>query len=245
MRAVKSVLRGLKSISWLTSRQVSRLGGALLTSRVEKNGIIFDEKSSPEFVIVLVSGVARITCANRSGARTLVAMVRPGIVPRVPPASSGIDYGFRCAAATACVIGAVSSESFIDITLGIASADFERMANNYFGRWDLTHLRYSNFTGCTLEERVALMLLELSENFGIPDRRGVRLTMPASHRDFAQLVGASRPRVTEFILGFERRQLIVREGRQLIVRRDRLESFLRGSATPFKDTRTGQRGYRE
>jgi hypothetical protein len=32
-----------------------------------------------------------------------------------------------------------------------------------------------------------------SENFGTPDRRGVRLTVPARHKDLADLVGASRP----------------------------------------------------
>jgi len=93
-------------------------------------------------------------------------------------------------------------------------------------------LRCSNFMGYTLEERVALLLLELSENFGMRDRRGVRLTLPARHRDFAELVGASRPRVTEYLTSFERKHLIVREGRQLIVRRDRLEGFLAERSSP-------------
>jgi hypothetical protein len=40
-------------------------------------------------------------------------------------------------------------------------------------------------------------------------------------------VGASRPRVTEYLAAFERQHVIVREGRELIVRRDRFESFLK------------------
>jgi hypothetical protein len=71
-----------------------------------------------------------------------------------------------------------------------------------------------------------LILLELSENFGVIDGRAVRLTVPATHKDIAELVGASRPRVTEYLISFERRHLIVRDGRQLLVRRDRLENFL-------------------
>jgi CRP-like cAMP-binding protein len=100
------------------------------------------------------------------------------------------------------------------------------MAASYSGRWDLVQLRCSNFMGCTLEERVALILLELSENFGIPDRQGIRLTVATRHKDLAELVGASRPRVTEYLSSFEQKNLIVRDGRQLIVRRERLESFL-------------------
>ena len=230
MRAVQvsaiRKLRGLKNISWLTSRRLNRLAAALTVTRVAKRGIIFDERHSPETAYVLLSGVARITCRNRKGERTLVIMVAPGMIPGFPPPVSGIRYNFRCEAVTDCQIGAVALETFIEIALGIASADFKRMAASYSGRWDLVQLRCANFMSCTLEERVALILLELSENFGVPDKQGVRLTVAARHQDIAELVGASRPRVTEYLALFEREHLIVRDGRQLIVRRDRLESFL-------------------
>jgi CRP/FNR family transcriptional regulator len=193
---------------------------------VEKRGIIFDEKNSPEAAYVLLSGIARITCNNRSGARTLVIMVAPGMIPSFPLVVSPIRYNFRCEAVTDCRIGTVTLETFIEIALGISSANFRHMAASYSGRWDLVQLRCSNFMGCTLEERVALILLELSENFGVRDPQGVRLTVPATHKDLAELVGASRPRVTEYLTEFERKHLIVRDGRQLIVKRDRLESFL-------------------
>jgi CRP-like cAMP-binding protein len=153
-------------------------------------------------------------------------MVAPGMIPGFPPPVSGIRYSFRCEAVTECQIGAVALETFIEIALGIASADFKRMAASYSGRWDLVQLRCANFMSCTLEERVALILLELSENFGLRDKLGIRLTVPASHKDLAELVGASRPRVTEYLALLEREHLIVRDGRQLIVRRDRLETFL-------------------
>lgn len=219
-------LRGLKNISWLTSRQLTRLADVLITKRVEKRGVIFDEKHFRESAYILLSGVARITCRNRKGDRTLVIMVAPGMIPGIPPAVVGIRYHFRCEAVTDCQIGTATLETFIEIALGIASADFKRMAASYSGRWDLVQLRCSNFMGCTLEERVALILLELSENFGTRDRKGVRLTVPTRHKDLAELVGASRPRVTEYLTTFERMHLIVRDGRQLIVKRERLEKFL-------------------
>jgi CRP-like cAMP-binding protein len=153
-------------------------------------------------------------------------MVAPGMIPGFPPAVTGIRYNFRCEAVTECQIGTITLAAFIEIALGIASADFKHMAASYSGRWDLVQLRCSNFMGCTLEERVALILLELSENFGVRDPQGVRLTVPARHKDLAQLVGASRPRVTEYLTSFEHMNLIVRDRRQLIVRRERLESFL-------------------
>lgn len=219
-------LRGLKNISWLTARQLDKLSAALTVSVVEKRGIIFDERHSPDSAYILLAGVARITCRNRKGQRTLVIMVAPGMVPGVPPPVAGISYNFRCEAVTVCRIGMIQLEAFVEISLGVASADFKLMAESYLGRWDLVQLRCANFMGCTLEERLALILLELSENFGISDQKGIRLTLPARHRDLAELVGASRPRITEHLNTFERKHLISRNRRQLVVNRERLENFL-------------------
>jgi CRP-like cAMP-binding protein len=219
-------LRGLKNISWLSSRQLTRLAGALSSGTVERRDIIIDEKHSPDSAYILLSGVARITCRNRKGDRTLVIMVAPGMIPGFPPPVPGISYNFRCEAITECQVGTIDLKSFIEISLGISSDDFKRMAASYLGRWDLVQLRCANFMSCTLEERLALILLELSENFGVKDKRGTRLTLSARHKDLADLVGASRPRVTEFLIQFERNRFIIRDQRYLIIRRERLESFL-------------------
>src|SRR5277367_5536265 len=129
-------LRELKNISWLSSRQLNRLADVLMMARVKKRGIIFDEQHSLESAYVLLAGVARITCRNRKGERTLVIMVAPGMIPGVPPAISWIRYNFGCEAVTDCQIGAVTLATFIEIALGITSADFKRMAASYYGPWD-------------------------------------------------------------------------------------------------------------
>jgi CRP/FNR family transcriptional regulator, cyclic AMP receptor protein len=219
-------LRGLKNLSWLSARKLNQLAAALVVSTVEKREVIITDKSPSEAVYVLLSGIARITCRNRKGARALVIMLAPGMIPGFPPPVTGISYNFRCEAVTECQIGMIDLKSFVEISLGVASHDFKRMAASYLGRWDLVQLRSANFTGCTLEERLALILLELSENFGIKNKRGTSLTITPRHQDLADLVSASRPRVTEFLNQFERDHMIIRDQRHLIVRRDRLESFL-------------------
>ena len=219
-------MRGLKNISWLSGRQLDRLSNGLTVSMAEKRAIIFDEKHSPDSAYILLAGVARITCRNRKGQRTLVIMVAPGMIPGFPPPVPGISYNFRCEAVTLCRIGTIELEALVEISLGIASVDFKRMAESYLGRWDLVQLRCANFMSCSLEERLALILLELSENFGIPDPKGIRLTLPTRHRDIAELVGASRPRITEQLISFEKKHLISRNSRTLVVNRDRLEGFL-------------------
>ena len=219
-------LRGLKTISWLSRGRVDRLAAALALSVVEKRGIIFDDSHRGESAYVLLSGIARITCRNRKGERILVIMVAPGMIPGIPPEVVGVSYQFRCEAITECHIGQVKIGTFIEICLGVSSESFKQMASSYLGRWDLVQLRCSNFMNCSLEERLALTLLELGENFGVAHKQGIRLAVTTRHRDLAELAGASRPRVTEQLSQFERDNLIIREERQIIIKPDRLELFL-------------------
>jgi len=220
-------LKALANISWLTGGQLEKLAGALTVTRHEKRSILFSDKSSSESAHILLSGVARITCDDRQGGRTMAILLSPGLIPAFPIAVAGITYNFRCEAVTNCEVGTIGLNSFVKICLGIGSAAFKRMAAGFLGRWDRVHLRCANLVGCTLEERLALVLLDLSESFGVPDRRGrVRLTVPVRHGDLAELVGASRPRVTEHLVEFTQKHLISRQNQHLVVDDQGLKRFL-------------------
>src|ERR1700751_1017631 len=103
--AQRNQLKELKNLSWLTASQLSKLTKALSASWVDKRGIIFDEKSSPDTAYILLSGVARITCRNRNGRRATVLMLAPGMIPSLPQPVVGINYNFRCEAVTNCQLG--------------------------------------------------------------------------------------------------------------------------------------------
>jgi CRP/FNR family cyclic AMP-dependent transcriptional regulator len=223
-------LRALADISWLTADQLDTLAGALTVTGHEMRSTIFSDKSTTESAYILLSGVARITCINRKGRRTTAIILSPGLIPAFPTAVEGISYHFRCEAVTSCQVGTIGLNSFIKICLGIGSAAFKRMAAGFLGRWDRVHLRCSNLMGCTLEERLALVLLDLIENFGVPDDNGgIRLTIPVRHYDLAELVGATRPRVSEHLRLFARKRLISIRNERLELDPKGLKGFLMDS----------------
>jgi hypothetical protein len=158
-------LRELKNFSWLTRRRLDELAGGLSVARIEPCSKIFDESDSSDRVYVLLSGVARITCRNRKGRCAVVIMPAPGIIPVFPQSVVGINYNFRCEAVTNCQVGTLGWNEFIEICLGIGSAEFKRMVTNYVGRWDLVQLRCSNFMSCASAERMALILFEFERQF--------------------------------------------------------------------------------
>ena len=69
-----------------------------------------------------------------------------------------------------------------------------------------------------------MTLLELCSDFGVEESRGTLLRVSFSHQDIANLVGASRPRVTEHLAQLEREHLVIRQGRQMIIRADKIET---------------------
>jgi hypothetical protein len=76
-----------------------------------------------------------------------------------------------------------------------------------------------------------MTLLELATDFGVKESCGELLTVPFGHQDIADLVSASRPRVTEQLAQLAHEQLIIRQSRQLIACVDKIK-LATGAAAP-------------
>jgi CRP-like cAMP-binding protein len=125
---------------------------------------------------------------------------------------------FECEAYNDCRVGSLSRDKFEGITQQSTESAFKHLRKNdpKHGYW--TSRRSSSFLNLRLHERDAITLLELCSDFGIEESRGTLLRVSFSHEDIANLARASRPRVTEQLARLEREKLVIRQGRQLIVR---------------------------
>jgi len=223
-------LSRLKAFSWLSASELRLLAGALATADFKKRQVIFGEASLASEAHILLQGIARITCQNARSERVTVALLAPGPIPEFPslPLSR---FDFRCEAYNDCKVGSLSWNDFDGITVQSAESAFKKFHENDLQQWYRLLLRSSSFLNLDLHERVAITLLELSSDFGVRESRGTLLRASFSHQDIADLVGASRPRVTEHLAQLEREHLLIRQGRQLIVRVDKLANSTGGS--PF------------
>jgi CRP-like cAMP-binding protein len=173
----------------------------------------------------LLAGIARITCRNARNERVTVAMLAPGPIPEFPalPISQS---GFQCEAYNDCRVGSVSWADFDGITVNASESAFRQFHRNDLKQWYRLLLRSSSFLNLGLHERIAIALLELCADFGIEESRGTLLRVSFSHKDIANLVGASRPRVTEHLARLEREKFVIRHGRQLVVRVAKLQESI-------------------
>ena len=218
-------LSRLKALSWLSASELGLLAEALAPADFKRPQIILHETALASDAHILLKGIARITCRNARGERVTVALLPPGPIPEFPslPLSR---FDFRCEAYNDCRVGSLSWNDFSGITAHSSESAFRKFHQNDLQQWYRLLLRSSGFLNLDLHERIAITLLELASDFGIKESRGALLRASFSHQDIADLVGASRPRVTEHLAQLEREHLVIRQGRQLIVRVDKIRTAI-------------------
>jgi CRP-like cAMP-binding protein len=234
-------LSRLKDLSWLSTPQLSLLVSALAIAHFKRREIIVRKAAPASAVNILLTGIARITCMNARGQRVTVALLPPGPIPEFPTLPMS-QSDFQCEAYNDCRVGSLSLDKFDGITKKSAESAFKHLHENDLKQWYRLLLRSSTFFNFGLHERIVITLLELCADFGIEESRGTLLRVSFKQDDIANLVGASRPRVTEHLAQLERDTFVVRQGRQLIVRVAKLQESIRHSQLKGLSRERGLRG---
>jgi CRP-like cAMP-binding protein len=214
-------LSRIKALSWLSAAEMHSLVGVLALADYRRAQTIFREAALASDAHILLKGIARITCCNARSERVTVALLPPGPIPEFPLLQFG-RFDFRCEAFNDCRVGSLGWNAFNGIAGHSTEVAFKRFHENDLKQWYRLLLRSSIFLNLSLHERIAITLRELASDFGIKESRGMLLRAFFSHQDLADLVSASRPRVTEHLKQMEREDLIVRQGRQFVVRVDEM-----------------------
>ncbi|HVB83094.1 MAG TPA: Crp/Fnr family transcriptional regulator [Candidatus Binataceae bacterium] len=212
-----NLLKRLKGLAWLSNLELAGLASGLVTNNFQRHEVMLGENGLTSEAHILLSGVAKISCLNARDERVTVALVPPGPIPEFPSQLPS-RWRFQCDAYSNCRFGTLGWEHFNAIAVSAPPSAFREFHQSNMRLWYRLLLRGSTFLNLNLHDRVEMALLELCQDFGIEDSRGTLLRVAFSHKDLASLVGASRPRVTEHLAQLEREQVVVRQGRQLVVR---------------------------
>jgi len=218
-----TTLRRLKVLPWASDQQLEKLISQMTLRHIERHSALFSEGAYSDTLYLLVSGVVKLSLHSIEGEDILVSLIGPGEFFGITSLMSGMSRGFHCIAFSDGWVAAIRPETLVTTLLGVPFADFSKLMDSTVSRWAALLYRYTRFQGLSLRQRLAMALLELSQKFGVQDARGTILILQITHEDLADLVGASRQKVTEHMKELERQQTIFREGRKLIVIPERLQ----------------------
>jgi CRP-like cAMP-binding protein len=216
------LLNRMEPLSFLSPPALRELASVLNSTNFKKGRIVLNERELTEGVHILLTGVAKITYLRSPSQRVTVALLAPGPLPELPILPISQQH-FRCEAHRDCRIASLSWDQFDLISRAASKSDLRRFHQNsllHWHRWSL------GFLGFDIRERLIFTLLQLCSSFGIPDSRGTLLRLPISHKLLAELVGSTRPRVTEHLAQLRREHLLIRQGRQIILPVDRLRTLI-------------------
>jgi CRP/FNR family transcriptional regulator len=224
-RRLRHDLAFVKGLTGLSSEQLSALGGQLRVRRFRQRALVYSGRQSGDAIHVMLSGIARITSVNRKNERVLLEVLGPGDVICIPSLLPDLRHSLECEAFTECEIGVLSAEALVE-TVGLQYGEFLLALKLTMGRWWALLVRQSHFVDQTLEERIAVALLDLAGKFGLPDARGTIINVRFGHRNLAELVSGSRPKVSVCLRRFAMEGRLIQDQRRIIVVPEKLSQIL-------------------
>ena len=181
---------------------------------------IFDAEDTSDLVNFLVAGAVKVTCPTGPGT-VCVQMVRPGQFfglnwyPAREEARIFVATAFTdCTAAmfTSEVMARIVAQAPPGAVLQILSYSWRALSRLLYEKCCLLGLR--------LEDRLLHELGILARDFGRPTGDGgMRIELALTHADLGEFALASRSNVARAMKRLERRGLVLRDGRRLVLTR--------------------------
>ena len=170
---------------------------------------------------VVKRGYVKLTCVDEGGRDGAILILSPGdIFGSILPGDEAV-FGENCTALTAVCLARLSRSRFDTLMRRFPDLGY-RITKASFDRIQRLQIRVGELLMRSVEERLALALLELDRVVGEPAEEGAgrALNVPLSHRDLAQLVGSSREMVTHVMGRLREKGLVDTGARKNVILRD-------------------------
>jgi CRP-like cAMP-binding protein len=128
---------------------------------------------------------------------------------------------------TECLLLSLPRNPFLEAMVGKSGDELDKAVNLIFGRALTMLARYWQTMGGRLSVRLAAVLLELAQKFGVADSRGILIDLKLPQKDLARMIGCSRQQLHALMEMLDERRIVMRQARQLIVNADELRRLAR------------------
>ncbi len=210
----------------LSLEERDRAIASCIRKRYGRGERVFSAGDRPEFLYLLEAGHVKLASIDEKGSERILNIFRPGdifgeilfSVERRP---------FDAVAMGEARVGIMPRATFLQFLQGSNQwgLNFIRMVSDrlFVAERDLAAL-----SGTWTRPRLVHLLLKLADNLGESGADGVLIRVPVTHETMANMIGASRVRVTSTLNQLQREGLLAKRGRLMIVRTEALKAWLAG-----------------
>jgi CRP-like cAMP-binding protein len=184
-------------------------------------------------IFIVLSGEVGVSVILPNGQRILCVLYQPGTMFGFPIVEGERPRLSAADAFTAATVAVVPRREFERVLGGLSPATLIRFFNRVLERQARFAMRLVHCAALDLRGRLALTIADLAATFGVPHGvprpDGVRISVPITHENLADMVGASRERISKAMAQLMAQGLISYR-RQAVVVLD--AAGLRAAATP-------------
>lgn len=208
----------------LSPQERDRAIASCIRKRYRRGESVFSMGDRPEFLYLLEAGHVELVSVDESGSERILHIFRPGdvfgeilfSVERRP---------FNAVAVDEAQVAIMPRATFMEYlrTSPRWGLNFIRLVSD---RLFVTERDLAALSRTWTRPRLVHLLLKLADNLGERTPQGTLITVPVTHEALANMIGASRVRVTSTLNQLQREGLLSRRGRLLVVQTDALKGWL-------------------
>ncbi|HVG24685.1 MAG TPA: Crp/Fnr family transcriptional regulator [Thermoanaerobaculia bacterium] len=192
--------------------------------RVNAQESIYASGDEDESMYLIESGQVKLSMASAAGKDCLIAIYTKGEVFGESCFTAAPKRFETATAMQPTIVRRVSRRDFLAEVERLKATEAllrhlaTRIADRQSAVFDLVTM--------PSQQRLAKVLLDMSEKLGVRDGAYLRLDPKVSHEELSQIVGTTRPRITAFMQRFRALGLIETAGRAIMVHHARMLEFV-------------------
>jgi CRP-like cAMP-binding protein len=200
--------------------------GSCIRKRFVRGEQVFSMGDRPEFLYLLETGHVSLVSLDESGPERILHVFGPGdvfgeilfSVERRP---------FDAVAVDDARVAIMPRTTFLQLmqTVPLLGFNFIRLISD---RLVTAERDLAALSRTWAKPRLVHLLLKLADNMGEVTPHGVLIGVPVTHEALANMIGASRVRVTSYLSQLKRAGFLSKRGRLLLLRTEGLKSWLAG-----------------
>ncbi|HLL50642.1 MAG TPA: Crp/Fnr family transcriptional regulator [Thermomicrobiales bacterium] len=223
-----SELRKLELFRELSVTELARVNDILGRTKFPAGAMILTTDQPGEIAYIILEGTLKVSTLQSNGRELTLALLGPGEVVGELAVSDRAGRSADVIALEPAVLVWLDRGTFVQLRRDIPAIT-ENLLRLMARRLRLANAQLQAMATLDVHGRIARQLLALGGVLGenLPDG-SVRIPLRITQSDLAALVGATRVRVNEVLVGFTRRKLITvdRQHRITILDRAELEAYL-------------------
>lgn len=209
-------LKKVPLLAQLGPDALARLSEKVELREVKRREVVYLPGDPAETIYLVNGGRVKISKVTRDGKALTLNYCGPS---EIFGESSLVEGGAREEMAEAMensMISELELTTFEDLLSNNAALGLTMVKLMAKRRLDLEN-KVETLVFRDVTSKLAELLLELAEEYGVEDSRGTLIALKITHQELANLIGSTRETVSLTLSQFKRKQLLTTDGRKVIV----------------------------